>query len=43
MAQARRRGAHVPHDGEKDAMQTFASRLAKTQIEMPKLSQLFDL
>ena len=29
--------------GEQDAMQAFASRLGKTQIEMPKLNQSFDL
>jgi metallo-beta-lactamase family protein len=29
--------------GEEAAMQKFASRLGKTQVEMPKLNQLFDL
>jgi metallo-beta-lactamase family protein len=29
--------------GEEDAMQAFASRLGKTQVEMPKLNQSFDL
>ena len=29
--------------GEEDAMQAFASRLGKTQVEMPTLNQSFDL
>jgi metallo-beta-lactamase family protein len=29
--------------GEEAAMQKFASRLTKTQVEMPKLNQIFDL
>jgi metallo-beta-lactamase family protein len=29
--------------GEEAAMQKFASRLGKTQVEMPKLEQVFDL
>jgi metallo-beta-lactamase family protein len=29
--------------GEEDAMQAFASRLGKTQVEMPALNQSFDL
>ena len=29
--------------GEEDAMQAFASRLGKTQVQMPALNQSFDL
>jgi metallo-beta-lactamase family protein len=29
--------------GEEDAMQVFASRLGKTQVQMPTLNQSFDL
>jgi metallo-beta-lactamase family protein len=29
--------------GEEDAMQAFASRLGKTQVDMPALNQSFDL
>ena len=29
--------------GEEDAMQAFASRLGKTQVEMPAVNQSFDL
>ncbi len=38
-----RRWAHVPHPREEAAMQKFTSRLTNTQVEMPKLNQIFDL